>query len=220
MLNNSKPGKKPFWRELLESLSLAFVFYLIISNYVVQAYEIPSGSMRPTLLVGDKLMVSKLNYDIPLLPGEIRLGLASIDLPWPKVNLVHTGSPQRGDIIVFKNPEGGPIPFIKRIMALPGETVEVRGSHVFINGKLLADSWGSYLNQGRVPGFGPKKVPPDSYFVMGDNRDHSHDSRFWHQGKGGFVPREDIIGQAMVLYWPRDDQGKAVSWSRWGSLLF
>ena len=220
MAMSSKSGKKPFWRELLESLSLAFVFYLIISNYVVQAYEIPSGSMRPTLLVGDKLMVSKLNYDITLLPGELRLGLASIDLPWPKVSLAQTGSPQRGDIIVFKNPEGGPIPYIKRVMALPGETVEVRGSGVFINGKRLDDAWGKYLRGGRVPGFGPVMVPADSYFVMGDNRDHSHDSRFWHDGKGGFVPREDIIGQAMVLYWPGDDQGKTVSWSRWGSLLY
>ncbi len=220
MAKRSKPASKPFWREVLESLSLAFVFYLIISNYVVQAYEIPSGSMRPTLLVGDKLMVSKLNYDITLLPGELRLGVASIDLPWPKISLAHIGSPQRGDIVVFKNPEGGPIPYIKRIMALPGETVAVRGSQVFINGKPLEDAWGRYLNRGRVPAFGPKTVPPDSFFVMGDNRDHSHDSRFWHQGKGGFVPREDIIGQAMVLYWPGDDQGNKVSWSRWGTLLY
>lgn len=220
MAMSSKPGKKPFWRELLESLSLAFVAYLIISNYAVQAYEIPSGSMRPTLLVGDKLMVSKLNYDLTLLPGQLRLGLASINLPWPKINLAHIGSPQRGDIIVFENPEGGPVPYIKRVMALPGETVEVRGSRVFINGKRLDEAWGKYLRGGRTPGFGPVTVPADNYFVMGDNRDHSHDSRFWHQGKGGFVPREDIIGQAMVLYWPGNDQAKTVSWSRWGTLLY
>lgn len=220
MPKHSKPGKKTFWREMLESLSLAFVFYLIISNYAVQAYEIPSGSMRPTLLIGDKLIVSKLNYDITLLPGELRLGMTSIKLPWPQVTLTHTGSPKRGDIIVFQNPEGGPIPYIKRIMALPGETVAVRGSQVFINGKPLADAWGRYLNQGRVPSFGPRTVPPDSYFVMGDNRDHSHDSRFWHNGRGGFVPREEIIGKALVLYWPGDDQGGQVSWSRWGTLLY
>jgi signal peptidase I len=219
MLKHSNAGKKPFWRELLESLSLAFVFYLIISNYAVQAYEIPSGSMRPTLLIGDQLIVSKLNYDITLLPGELRIGMANIKLPWPKVTLARVGTPQRGDIIVFKNPEGGPIPYIKRIMALPGETVEVRGQEVFINGKPLNDAWGRYLNQGRVPSFGPVVVPGNSYFVMGDNRDHSHDSRFWHNGKGGFVPREDIIGQAVVLYWPGDDQGGKVSWNRWGVLL-
>lgn len=219
MLKHSKPGK-PFWREMLESLSLAFVFYLIISNYVVQAYEIPSGSMRPTLLIGDKLIVSKLNYDITLVPGELRLGMASLKLPWPQVTLAHSGSPRRGDIIVFQNPEGGPIPYIKRVMALPGETVAVRGSQVFINGKLLKDAWGRYLNQGQVPAFGPVTVPPNSFFVMGDNRDHSHDSRFWHHGRGGFVPREDIIGQAMVLYWPGDDENSKVSWSRWGTLLY
>ncbi len=220
MADSSKSQNKPFWREVLESLSLAFVFYLIISNYAVQAYEIPSGSMRPTLLVGDQLMVSKLNYDITLLPGKLRLGMSSIDLPWPKVTLAHIGSPARGDIIVFKNPEGGPIPYIKRIMALPGESVEVRGRQVFINGKLLKDAWGRYLNGGRMPGFGPVTVPPDSYFVMGDNRDNSHDSRFWHMGKGGFVPRDDIIGKALVLYWPGSDEGKKVSWSRWGNLLY
>lgn len=220
MAKSSKPGKKPFWRELLESLSLAFIFYLIISNYAVQAYEIPSGSMRPTLLVGDMLMVSKLNYDITLLPGQLRLGMSTIDLPWHKITLARTGSPLRGDIIVFKNPEGGPIPFIKRVMGLPGETVEVRGTKIFINGKELDEVWGKYLLDGRVPGFGPITVPPGNYFVMGDNRDYSHDSRFWHDGKGGFVPRGDIIGKALVLYWPGDDQGKKVSWRRMGTLLF
>jgi signal peptidase I len=220
MAKNSQPGRKPFWREVLESLSLAFVFYLIISNYAVQAYEIPSGSMRPTLLVGDRLIVSKLNYDLTLLPGELRLGMASIELPWSKLTLTHTGDPARGDIIVFKNPDGGPIPFIKRVMALPGETVEVRSQQVFINGKPLKDSWGRYLNGGHVPSFGPVKVPAGNYFVMGDNRDHSYDSRFWYNGKGGFVARQDIIGKAMLLYWPGDDEGKTVTWSRWGTLLF
>jgi len=222
LFRSRKPAqeRKPFWREMAESLGMALVFYLLISNYAVQAYEIPSGSMRPTLLVGDKLIVSKLNYDLTLLPGELRLGMANVPLPWSKVSLVNFADPARGDIIVFKDQEGGPIPFIKRIIGLPGETVAVRGATVFINGRPLHDSWGRYLGAAPRPDFGPVTVPAGRYFVMGDNRNNSHDSRFWRHGKGGFVPRQDIIGKALVIYWPGDDQGGKISWERFGNVLF
>jgi len=204
--------KKPVWREYLEALLWAVVLALIIRTWGVQAFKIPSGSMMPTLLIGDHLLVSKSTY--------------GIKAPFSDTVIIPISDPQRGDIVVFRFPEDPDKDFIKRIIALPGETVEVSNKKVLINGQALDDPWGTYSDRIILPpgvqprdNFGPVKVPEDHYFVMGDNRDQSYDSRFWFGGRGGFVPREDILGQAFIIYWSWKEQGLGVRWDRIGQLL-
>jgi len=203
---------KPAWREYLEAVIWAVVLALIIRTWGVQAFKIPSGSMEPTLLIGDHLLVSKSAY--------------GIKLPFSERVVVPIGDPQRGDVIVFRFPEDPSKDFIKRVMGLPGETVEVRDKAVFINGKQIEDPWGHYTERVSLTGviqprdnFGPVKVPPGHYFVMGDNRDHSYDSRFWFGGKGGFVPRRDILGRAFIIYWSWKGDSFGVRWNRIGKII-
>jgi signal peptidase I len=189
--------KKGRW---ITELIVIVIIVLLIRAFVAQAYNIPSGSMKPTLLVGDFILVNKLVYRF--------------------------SEPQRGDIVVFKYPIDPNIDFIKRIIALPGEEVEVRNNQVFINGKPLPlievgrgeengvrkVIYEEILPEGKKHkvqfyedfpfskrDFGPVVVPPNHYFVMGDNRDNSEDSRYW-----GFVPRENIVGKAFVIYFSGD----------------
>jgi signal peptidase I len=204
--------KKSVVRDYLEALIWAVVLALVIRTWGVQAFKIPSGSMKPTLLIGDHLLVSKSSY--------------GIKLPFSDVVVIPIGDPERGDIVVFRFPEDKDKDFIKRIIGLPGETVEVRDKAVFINGKKLNKDWGHYTDKVVLPpgvqprdNFGPVKVPEDHYFVMGDNRDQSYDSRFWFGGRGGFVPREDILGKAFIIYWSWTDQGFGVRWDRIGKIL-
>jgi len=203
---------KPAWREWLEAIAWAVALALIIRTWGVQAFKIPSGSMKPTLLIGDHLLVSKSAY--------------GVKIPFLERVIIPVGDPQRGDIIVFRFPEDRNKDFIKRIIGLPGETVEVRNKAVFINGRRLHDPWGHYTDRIILPpgvqprdNFGPVKVPPDHYFVMGDNRDQSYDSRFWFGGRGGFVPRRDILGKAFIIYWSWKDRGFGVRWNRIGMII-
>ncbi|WP_448587192.1 signal peptidase I [Thermocrinis sp.] len=190
----SKKGK---W---ITELIVVVMVVLLIRAFVAQAYNIPSGSMKPTLLVGDFILVNKLVYRF--------------------------SEPQRGDIVVFKYPIDPRIDFIKRIIGLPGDVVEVRDNQVFINGKPVGlvkleeveeDGFTKILSQETLPegvsyrvqfykeaffskkDFGPVVVPPEHYFVMGDNRDNSEDSRYW-----GFMPRENLVGKAFVIYFSGD----------------
>ena len=164
------------WRENLESLAWAVALALIIRTFIMAPFKIPSGSMRPTLMEGDRILVSKFIYRFR--------------------------DPQRGDIIVFRYPEDPKRPFIKRLVALGGDTVELRNGKIFVNGQARAenDTFVStrYYNQGP---YGKEdrevRVPLESYFVLGDNSLSSHDSRFW-----GFVPKKLLIGQAMCVFWP------------------
>lgn len=204
--------KKPAWREYLEAIIWAVVLALVIRTWGVQAFKIPSGSMIPTLLIGDHLLVSKSSY--------------GIKFPFSGRAVIPVSSPERGDIVVFRFPEDKDKDFIKRIVALPGETVQVKNKQVFINGKKLDDPWGHYTDRIILPqvvqprdNFGPVKVPPDHYFVMGDNRDQSYDSRFWFQGRGGYVPRKDILGRAFIIYWSWKDKAFGVRWTRLGDIL-
>lgn len=204
--------KKSVIREYLEALIWAVVLALVIRTWGVQAFKIPSGSMIPTLLIGDHLLVSKSSY--------------GIKLPFSDLVIIPISDPARGDIVVFRFPEDKDKDFIKRIIGLPGDTVEVKDKAVYINGKKLKDRWGTYtdnvvLPQGVQPrdNFGPVKVPEDQYFVMGDNRDQSYDSRFWFGGRGGFVPRNDILGRAFIIYWSWTDHGFGVRWDRIGKIL-
>jgi len=182
------PHTKAIIREWVESILIAIILALFIRTFFIQAFKIPSGSMRPTLLEGDKIMVNKIVYG-------------------PKVPFTHyripgLREPRRGDIIVFKYPEDRKKDFIKRLIAVGGETVEISNGNITIDGKpidgppeILKTYYydrGHYGVEGNAV-----KVPKGSYFVLGDNSDSSRDSRYW-----GFVPKDDVIGRAMFIWWP------------------
>ncbi|MGA7935639.1 MAG: signal peptidase I [Kovacikia sp.] len=167
------------WVEGLKTIGLSAVLAFGIRTFVAEARYIPSGSMEPTLQVNDRLIVDKLGY--------------------------HFKDPQRGDIVVFSptdtlEKQNFHDAFIKRVIGLPGETVEVKGGRVYVNGQPLSEN---YIKE--IPDYhwGPQTVPQGSYLVLGDNRNNSYDSHYW-----GFVPREKIIGRAIVRFWPVDRVGE------------
>jgi signal peptidase I len=166
------PEENP-WIEALKTLGLSAILAIGIRSYVAEARYIPSGSMLPTLEINDRLIVDKVGYRFQ--------------------------TPQRGDIVVF-NPtqkleeQNFHDAFIKRIIGLPGETVEVKSGKVYINSQPLSEN---YIESSPNYQYGPATVPPDSYLVLGDNRNNSYDSHYW-----GFVPRENIVGRAVLRFWP------------------
>jgi signal peptidase I len=214
----SQPGKKSLFREYTEAIIVAMLLAFAIRVFVVQAFKIPSGSMIPTLLVGDHILVSKLSYGIQW-PSQCKFQAA-----FPPINcyasqaLVEFGKPQRGDIIVFRFPEDEEKDFIKRVVGTPGDTVQLRNKSVLVNGVVLDDKpFTQRIDPGVIDGtinprdnFGPVTVPDGAYFVMGDNRDQSLDSRFW-----GFVREEKIRGKAFRIYWSWNGQGQWTEWVRW-----
>jgi signal peptidase I len=171
--------KRRILRELLSWLWVILLF-LLITGTIVQARVIPSSSMEQTLLVGDHLLMSRIGYDasLPFTPYHLRL--------WRE--------PRRQQMIVFRSPNQEGVDLIKRLIGLPGDTVEIREGIVFINGAPLAEP---YRNGPPNPAdeYGPATVPPQSFFVLGDNRDNSYDSRFW-----GFVPEANLLGTPLVIY--------------------
>jgi signal peptidase I len=205
--------RKSTAREYFESIAVAVILALFIRTFVVQAFKIPTGSMEPNLLVGDHLLVNKFVH------GPAASGLERALLPIAPV--------RRGDVVVFKYPEEPERDFIKRVIGLPGETVEVREKTVYIDGAPLTEPYAFFLySSGRERGdvasfdvrdrYGPVSIPPDHYFVMGDNRDNSQDSRYW-----GFLPRSYIKGRALVIYWSYAPAGglNILSGTRWGRIL-
>ncbi|MBU1149522.1 MAG: signal peptidase I [Proteobacteria bacterium] len=199
--------QKSKFREYIEAIILAVVIALFIRTFVIQAYKIPSGSMKPTLLIGDHILVSKFNY--------------GIKLPFLRTTLIPVGAPQRGDIVVFIYPEDRSKDFIKRLIGVPGDTIEIRNKKIFINGLPYSDKHGVYVDNFIIPGavqprdnFGPVTVPEGSLFVMGDNRDESYDSRFW-----GFVSNKDVLGKALIIYWSWNREEHWIRWSRIGGIL-
>ena len=199
--------QKSKFREYVEAIILAIVIALFIRTFVIQAYKIPSGSMKPTLQIGDHILVSKFNY--------------GIKLPFLRTTLIPVGAPQRGDIVVFIYPEDRSKDFIKRLIGVPGDTIEIRNKKIFINGLPYSDKHGVYVDNFVIPGavqprdnFGPVTVPEGSLFVMGDNRDESYDSRFW-----GFVSQKDVLGKALIIYWSWNQEEHWIRWSRIGGIL-
>jgi len=180
------------WKEYAKAAIIAVILALTIRTYVAQAFKIPSESMVQTLLVGDHLLVNKLLY--------------------------HFSDPERGDIIVFKYPVNPDRDFVKRIIGLPGETLEVRGETVYIDGKALVEPYARWeknpFSQGLRYHFGPVKVPADAYFMMGDNRNNSQDSRVW-----GPLDRDLIHGKAFILHWSWRGNTFGVRFNRIGKLL-
>jgi signal peptidase I len=187
--------KKSIAREYLESIVVAVVLALFIRTFVVQAFKIPTGSMETNLLIGDHLLVNKLVYSPSSVPGEARL------LPKKPI--------QRGHVVVFKFPEDPTRDFIKRVVGLPGEAIEIRNKAVYVDGRKLDEPYVHFLEppvngadaethprgDGRDD-WGPMTVPAGHLFVMGDNRDNSRDSRFW-----GFLPIDQVKGRALIVYW-------------------
>jgi signal peptidase I len=174
-------------REWVESILVAFVLAMVIRTFAIQAFKIPTGSMRMTLIEGDRILVNKLKY--------------GPQVPWTHWRLPGYGKLQRGDIIVFKYPEDPKRDFIKRLIAFPGETVVIREGGIYVNGYKIQDRRilnQYYYNRGEYGVKGQAvQVPSGYYFVLGDNSASSMDSRFW-----GFVPEHYLIGKAEVIYWP------------------
>lgn len=198
----AEPWKKSLLREYVEAIVIALVLALVIRAFVVQAFKIPSESMVPTLLVGDHILVNKFVYRF-------------ID-------------PKRGDIIVFKFPQDERRDFIKRVIGLPGEKLEVRDRQIYINNEPLSETYAFHDSNPEFQGirfypprdeYGPVVVPKDCYFVMGDNRENSQDSRYW-----GFLKEEKIRGRAFIIYWSWDKNawgngGWGIRWNRFGKIL-
>ena len=190
----SKPFRKSTIREYFESIVIAVILALFIRTFVVQAFKIPTGSMENNLLIGDHLLVNKF------VVGPTAASLERALLPVKDI--------KRRDVIVFKYPEDVERDFIKRVIGLPGETVELKAKKVYINGQALDEPYVHFLEPlgsgvaGEVTSadvrerYGPVTVPANQYFVMGDNRDNSQDSRYW-----GFLPRDYVKGKALVIYW-------------------
>jgi signal peptidase I len=197
-------------KKLIKDFAVPLIWALVLAAVlragVVQASWVPSGSMEPALLVGDHMLVNKLRYDLKL--------------PFTDYVLFTVGSPQRGDVVVFKNPTGSGSDYVKRIIGLPGETVEVGQRKVFVNGHAISDPWARHLGgPGTGSRFGPVAVPAGNYFMMGDNRDNSHDSRFWNHGRGGFVPRSDLVGRAEMVLWSWREFPVSLRWQRLGHVI-
>lgn len=197
-----RPGKS-LLREYGEALLVALILALLIRAFVVQAFKIPSESMLETLLVGDHLLASKFAY--------------GIKIPFTDTYIYKGDEPARGDVIIFEYPNDPSVDYIKRVVGLPGDVIEVRNKQLYRNGQPVREDYVRFAQPDRIEpvrdNFGPVTVPPGKYFVMGDNRDNSMDSRFW-----GFVNRSAIRAKAWRIYWSwggLDD----IRWSRLGKLI-
>ena len=209
------PFKKSVVREYFETIVIAVVLALFMRTFVVQAFKIPTGSMEPNLLVGDHLLVNKFVF-APTLSSAERAVLPMTDI-------------RRGDIVVFKYPEDPERDFIKRVIGLSGETIELKDRQIRVNGRAIQEPYAHYLPRpaGSAGGevttgdvrerYGPVVVPAGSVFVMGDNRDNSQDSRYW-----GFLPKENIKGKALMIYWSFDSSEGGLNLftqTRWARIL-
>jgi signal peptidase I len=209
--------KKPLWREYLEAIVIALFLALFIRAFVVQAFSIPSGSMLETLQIGDYLLVNKFSY--------------GIRDPFTNQVLIHLGEPQRGDIVVFIYPKDPTKDFIKRVVGVGGDKIQIINKKLYVNDTLVEmpeaifkdyhiidqnDHWISAngAEGSRRDNFGPITVPPGQLFVMGDNRDHSYDSRFW-----GTVPLDNVRGKAWIIYFSLDKKKFWPRWDRLGKLI-
>ena len=206
--NKSAAPPKGRLRENVEAIVIALLLALFIRAFVVQAFKIPSGSMQETLQIGDHILVNKFIY--------------GIKLPLLGTTVIPISEPEREDIVVFRYPEDPDKDFIKRTVAVAGDTVAIRNKQVYLNGAPVQADYTVYKDPRVLPkafqprdNMDPVTVPPGKIFVMGDNRDHSYDSRFW-----GFVDVGDVKGEAFVIYWSWDKEhfpggAQWFSWWRW-----
>lgn len=176
--------KEDFW-SVLKSLVFFIGLALFFRASALAAYKIPSGSMEDTLKIGDHIFVNKLSY--------------GFRLPLMEKTVIDYSMPERGDIVVFTLPEDPSTDIIKRVIGLPGDSIEVKGREVFINGKKYQeDERYALWRDGGIKDFGPMEVPTDKVLLLGDNRDKSRDSRFWDDH---FLDRSRIVGRAFVIWW-------------------
>ena len=199
-------------QEFIEAIIIAILIAVVIRTFIIQAYKIPSRSMVPALLVGDHLLVNKFIY--------------GVKIPVIRRVIIPVTDPKRGDIIVFIYPKDRSKDFIKRVIGVAGDKIEIRNKDILINDKPYKDTFGVYVDSVVYPNiiqprdnFGPVVVPEGSLFVMGDNRDESLDSRFW-----GFVDLRDVEGKALIIYWSwnseeQDNLLHKIRWDRMGNLL-
>ncbi len=190
-----------------KSILVALVLALFIRTFFVQAYKIPSGSMIPTLLIGDHILVNKLVY--------------GVRNPFTRTLWIKGRTPRRQEVVVFIYPKNRKVDFIKRVIGVPGDVIEIRNKRVYVNGKPLVEPYVRHTDPRILPAelsprdnFGPVKVPPGHIFVMGDNRDESYDSRFW-----GFVPIRDVKGKALIIYFSWDPKKFRIRFGRIGKLV-
>jgi signal peptidase I len=203
---SSEGKKKSVFREYAEAIIVAVLLALFIRTFVIQAFKIPSGSMLPTLQIGDHLLVNKFIY--------------GIRVPFSGKLLIPIKEPKHGDVIVFRFPEDRSIDYIKRVIGVAGDKVEIKNKQLLINGKKMEDPHAHFSSSANLPpavspkdNFGPITVPEGKIFVMGDNRDNSYDSRFW-----GYVDNQDILGKAIIIYWSWDIQKPLLSLERFTSI--
>jgi signal peptidase I len=197
--------------QCLESVALAAAIALSVKSLVFAAYKIPSSSMEPTLLIGDYIIANRLSY--------------VMKIPLTDIVFLTLGEPQRGDIIIFRYPKDRSKDFIKRVIGKAGDIIEIKDKVVYVNGQRVEITGARFDDSHIFPAymqprdnFGPVTVPKDSYFVMGDNRDNSADSRFW-----GFLQKSDLVGKAEIIFFSRDsktsDPLRFVRWKRLGSFV-
>jgi signal peptidase I len=217
----SAETQKSAVREYIEAFVVALLLAIVLRTFFIQAYKIPSGSMEPTLLVGDHIIVNKLDYGFRLPDSFFGLTPFAGEVPYGKY-LFQLEPVRRGDVAVFVFPGDTTKDFIKRVVAVPGDTVQVKAGILYINGVQVPDPHAHFdksaaerLANSPADYMGPLKLQANQYFMMGDNRDHSYDSRFW-----GPVTRDAIEGRAMFIYWSCADDTSALScfydvrWSR------
>jgi len=204
--------KKSVVREYAESLIIAVVLALFVRTWVFQAFKIPTGSMEPNLLVGDHLIVNKMIFSPAV------TGLERALLPHREI--------RRGDVMVFKYPEEPERDFIKRVIGLPGDRLELRRKTIYINGEPLVEPYAHFTESpsesAGVTGdlrefYGPVSVPAGQYFMMGDNRDNSQDSRYW-----GLLPAHYVKGKALFIYFSFEEGSSltnVLQGTRWNRLL-
>ena len=213
-LKNGKP-QKTVVREYAEALIVALILALLIRTFLIQAFKIPTGSMEPTLLVGDHLLVSKFSYGTHL-PNEIPF--TSIQL-FPDYHVM-SSVPKRQDIIVFRYPKDPSKDYIKRVIGLPGETIQVIQQRVYINDQLLKEPYAHHsqlpsLNSGNRDNMAPLRIPEGYVFVMGDNRENSSDSRMW-----GVLDLKHLRGKAQWIYWSWDSDHSGLRTERLGDSVY
>jgi signal peptidase I len=206
-IKSATAKQKSKLRENVEAIIIAIILALFIRTFIIQAFKIPSGSMIPTLQIGDHILVNKFIY--------------GVKLPFINYKIIPVEEPKHGDVIVFQYPVEPDKDFIKRVIGIPGDVIQVKNKKVYVNDEPFSHDPGEYSDPHVIPGqinprdnFGPITVPKGKYFVMGDNRDNSYDSRFW-----GFVDESDIRGKALIIYWSWNSEDFDVRWKRIGSLI-
>ncbi len=210
-------------REWTEAIVIAFILAIILRTFLIQAYKIPSGSMEPTLAIGDHIMVNKIRYGLRMPDSLFGLNPLADEIPYGHY-LVHFAPVGRGDVVVFVFPQDPTKDFIKRVIAVGGDTVQVKNGQVVLNGAPMPDPHAHFeVAPGDRSPYSPRdnypatRVPPGEFFMMGDNRDRSFDSRFW-----GFVKLDQVEGRAMFIYWSwgADSQSfLGIRWSRFGKAV-